>query len=159
MTLEQYAYMAEILGVALVVASLIYLARQLKQTTAMMRVGAANERVQRDYDIVSSLINSREVAEIVMKGESEFSALDDVDKHRVIMFDHRAIVEWHRLFSLRQQDLYSDSDWRWNEWIIQHFGRREAVREAWRIFRGAYDKPFQDYLDDQFRVADSRGLD
>ena len=140
MTLEQYAYIAEILGVVLVIASLVYLARQLKQTTEMMRVGAANERVQRDYDIVSQLISSREVAEIVMKGESEseFSALDDVDKHRVIMFDHRAIVEWHRLFSLRQKkNLYSDADWHWNEWIIRHFCRREAVREAWRIFKDA----------------------
>ena len=68
MTLEQYAYLAEIIGVALVIASLVYLARQLKQTTEMMRVGAANERVQRDYDIVSQLISSREVAEIVRKG-------------------------------------------------------------------------------------------
>ena len=71
MTLEQYAYLAEIIGVALVIASLVYLARQLKQTTEMMRVGAANERVQRDYEIVSNLINSREVAEIVMTGVSD----------------------------------------------------------------------------------------
>jgi hypothetical protein len=41
MTLEQYAYLAEIIGVVLVIASLAYVALQLRQNTAAMR--ASNE--------------------------------------------------------------------------------------------------------------------
>ena len=58
MTLEQIASVAEILGLILVIASLIYLARQIGQTTAMMRVGASNERIQRDTDITCSVCTS-----------------------------------------------------------------------------------------------------
>ena len=40
MTLEQTAYLAQILGVILVVVSLVYLARQLNQNTELARVAA-----------------------------------------------------------------------------------------------------------------------
>jgi hypothetical protein len=59
MTLEQIASIAEILGLILVIASMIYLARQIRQTTAMMRVGASNERIQRDTGITCSVCTSK----------------------------------------------------------------------------------------------------
>ena len=36
MTLEQLSYLSDIVGVVLIVASLIYVAQQLRQNTAMM---------------------------------------------------------------------------------------------------------------------------
>ena len=42
MTLEQMAYLAEIVGVILIVASLIYVGRQLRQNTEMMRAESRN---------------------------------------------------------------------------------------------------------------------
>ncbi len=47
MTLETYAYLGEIIAAVAVIASLIYVARQLGQTTAMMRVGAACTKMGR----------------------------------------------------------------------------------------------------------------
>jgi len=43
MTLEQWAYLAEIVAVLLVIASLVYVARQLHQNTEMMRAESRNE--------------------------------------------------------------------------------------------------------------------
>jgi hypothetical protein len=154
MTLEQYAFLADIIGVLLVVASLVYVAQQLRQNTDMMRVSASDARVQRDFDIVSNLIDSRDLAEIWVKGGSQFETLDEVDKQRAMFFEYRAILTWHHVFSLRQKNLYSDEDWRWNEWVIQNLGRREAVRAAWQVFGGAYEKPFRDYVEGQFEIAD-----
>jgi hypothetical protein len=153
--LNQYAAIAEILGVILVIASLVYVARQLKQTTEMMRVGAANERVRREYEILDTLIENREVAEIWFKGGTDFDSLDEVDKQRLIFFERRAIVLWHHLFSLYQQGLFPEADRHWNEWVIQNIGRRQAIRESWQLFKESYEKPFQDYIDGQFAIADS----
>ncbi len=76
MTLENIASLAEIFGLMLVIASLIYVARQLGQTTAIMRVNASGERLQRDTDIANSIIHSREVAEYWIKGATELDSLD-----------------------------------------------------------------------------------
>ncbi len=155
MTLEQIASVAEILGLILVIASLIYLARQIGQTTAMMRVGASNERIQRDTDIVNSIVQSREVAEYWMKGATEFAGLDEVDKQRLVFFERRAILHWHNMFGLHEQNLVSDADWYELKWVIQNIGLRQSIRASWGIFRDSYEKPFQEFIDKKFSIADA----
>lgn len=155
MTLENIASLAEILGLMLVIASLIYVARQLGQTTAIMRVNASGERLQRDTDIANSIIHSREVAEYWVKGATELDSLDDTDRQRLMFFERRAIMHWHNMFGLHAQNLVPDSDWQELKWVIQNIGRRQAVRESWKIFKVAYQKPFQEFVDEQFSIADS----
>jgi hypothetical protein len=154
MTVEQFANFAEIIGVILVIASLVYVAQQLRQNTDMMRVSASNERVRRDFEIVANLLDSRNLAEGWVKGGKQFDALDEVDQQRAIFFEYRAISVWHHEFQLRQQNLTLDANWHSNEWLIQNIGRRQAVREAWVIFKKSYEKPFQEYIDRQFEIAD-----
>ncbi len=155
MTLENIASLAEIFGLMLVIASLIYVARQLGQTTAIMRVNASGERLQRDTDIANSIIHSREVAEYWVKGATELDSLDETDRQRLMFFERRAIMHWHNMFGLHAQNLVPDSDWQELKWVIQNIGRRQAVRESWRIFKVAYQKPFQEFVDEQFSIADS----
>jgi hypothetical protein len=150
MSLEQFASLAEIIGLLLVFASLIYVARQLNQTTTMMRVSASGERLQRDTDIVNSIVHSREVAEFWMKGATEFQNLDEIDKQRLVFFERRAILHWHNMFGLREHNLVPDSDWLEMKWI-----RRQSIRESWKIFKDSFQKPFQDFMEEQFAIADS----
>ena len=155
MSLEKFASLAEIIGLLLVFASLIYVARQLNQTSMMMRVSASGERLQRDTDIVNSIVHSREIAEYWIKGATEFENLDEVNKQRLIFFERRAILHWHNMFGLREQGLVPDSDWLEMKWIIQNIGRRQSIRESWKVFKGSFQKPFQDFMEEQFTIADS----
>ena len=56
MTLEQISYLGELIAALSVIGSLVYVARRVGQNTAMMRVNAASERLQREYDIAASMI-------------------------------------------------------------------------------------------------------
>lgn len=67
MTLEQYSYIAQIVASIGVVASLIYVARQLVQNTRMMRASVSNDRVQRDFDLSGAVFTNREFAEVWCK--------------------------------------------------------------------------------------------
>lgn len=51
MSLEDLSRLANIVGVVLVIASLVYLARQLKQTVEMLRINPSHERLQRDTEL------------------------------------------------------------------------------------------------------------
>jgi hypothetical protein len=154
MMLEQWAYISEITAAIAVVASLIYVAKQLGQNTAMMRVNASNERVQRDFDISLDIINSREFAEIWSKGDLEFDSLDGIDRIRLIFFERRAILHWHNMFGSRKQKMLTDSDWIELKWVIQNLGIRKSSRGAWTMFKDGYDKSFQEFIDEQFSIAD-----
>ena len=154
MNWDAISAVAEIAGAVVVVASLIYVGRQLSQSTAMMRISAASEQLERDYELVLPLIESHEFAEIWLKGDSRIDELDEADKQRLLFFERRAITLWHHHFELRRQEMLPDSNWHNQNWIIQNIGRRQAIREAWSLFRGGYEIPFQEYVDSQFLIAD-----
>jgi len=156
MNIEQFAAIGEIIASVAVVASLIYVARQLGQTNTMMRVAAASERLEKDYELVLPMIESREVAEIWVKGANDFAELDPVDQQRLLFFERRALMLWHHFFHLRKQGLVGDANWNEQVWIIRSIGRRQAVREAWKIFRDNFDAPFVGFVEEQFALADAQ---
>ena len=124
----------------------------------MMRANASVERVQRDFDLTSSIADSREFAEIWAKGRSELDSLDEVDRIRLQQFMRRAIVHWHNMFSLRAQDLLPDADWNELRWLIRFFGSNQALLETWEVFKASFERGFQEFIDERFAAAgtDSR---
>ena len=155
MDLNHIANLAEILGVFAIVISLIYVARQLRQTNMMIKNAAASERMEREYELVRPVIESREFAEIWTKGDQNFDELDHVDQQRLIIFERRAIVLWHHLFQMRNQNLYPDANWHETVWVIRNIGRRQAIREGWKLFRNNFEATFGDFVDEQFAIADA----
>ena len=155
MTLEQYAAVAEIIGVILIIASLVYVARQLGQNTKMMRADAAAQRVQRDAELNFRVSDNNDgFTEIWLKGITALDSLSEAERIRLIFFNRSAIVHWHNMFSLRSQNLLPDSAWNEMTWLIRHVGLRQDLLEAWRMFKGSFDKPFQEFLDSELAVAE-----
>ena len=147
MTLEQYAYLAEIIGVILVIASLIYVAQQLRHNTEVTLTESANSFVQLTLRMGGDIVSSREVAEYWVKAADDFEGLDEVDKTRAIMFEYRAIQAWSHFFRLREKGLMPDAQWTEIVWFIENLGaHRQSVREAWKVFKGGYPEAFQNFL-------------
>ena len=146
MTLEQYAQIGEIIAAVAVIASLIYVAQQLHQNTDMMRVGNAQHFVDFNISLVGPIVANRELADLWVKGGSDFETLDPTDKQRIVMLEWQAIAGWYNFFNLRQKHLMSDEQWHEVVWVFENIGRRQAVREAWKTFKGGYDKSFQEFM-------------
>ena len=153
MTLEQLAYLAQIIGAGLVVASLIYVARQLRQNTQAMRQNAAGYYLNVQDQLCGEVANNRDFAECWHKGAAQFSALDEVDKTRVILFEQRAIAAWNQLFLLRQEGLVPDSQWQELIWSVEHFGSRQSAKACWNVSKDSFGKPFQDFVSEHMSLA------
>jgi len=154
MTPTELTVVGQIVGATSVVVSLIFLVRRVSQNTAMMRVGSASDRLQREFDIALPMIQSREIAELWIRADQGFDSLDEVDQERMMVYERRAIALWHHLYVLRERKLFADAEWHEAKWMIRHFGRRQANRAAWNVIREAFEKPFQDFVDEQMRLAD-----
>jgi hypothetical protein len=153
MTLEQLAFVGQIIAAIAVVASLLYVARQLGQNTAMMRANASNQRVQRDADLGFRMSDSQEFTELWLAGGRDLQSLDEAGRTRLIFFSRIAIVHWHNMFRLREQDLLPDADWNEMVWLIHFVGTREDTRASWVMFRDSFDQPFQEFLDSHLAAA------
>ena len=148
MNLEQVYFITQILASFAVVASLLYLARQVHQNTRIMQINAAAERVQRDHEIVDPIIRSREIAELHHKGNQDFAGMDAVDQTRSMLFDHRAQLHWQNMFEMYQEGLLKEENWREVEWVIRYVMRRQSSRHTWQMFRPSFDPAFCTFMDE-----------
>lgn len=143
----------ETLGAIAVVVSLVYVGRQLKQNTAMMRNASATEILEIDHTIILPIIDSEEFSEIWLKGDHRLNELTEANQNRLLIFERRSFTLWHHHFQQRRQKLVSDEMWFYQNQMIQFLGLREAVKVAWSIFKSTYEPSFRDYVDEQFQIG------
>lgn len=87
LTLEQAYYIGELIAAVAVIISLIYVAKEIRQNTNMLRINSSREFVRWNTDLVEPLSSQREVCENWMKGDSDLDSLDEVDKQRAMLFE------------------------------------------------------------------------
>ena len=148
MTLEQYAYLAEILGTATVVVSLIYLAVQVRQGNAQGLAGARYAFVQATSDINMTIAQDKELASVWRRGMEDPEQLDADETMQLWMLMGQYCNAW-----LVMQQLHSDGQLAANQW---HVVRNDVAailcspggRAFWQIARGAFDPAFEQFVDD-----------
>lgn len=155
MNWDAISAIAEILGAVAVVASLMYVGMQVAQNTAMMRVGAASETLEKDFELTNPIVESAELADVWSKGDHRLDELSEADRQRLIFFERRALMLWHHNYKLRNQGLFPDANWHNQNWIIQNIGKRQSCRKAWILFKDSFEISFQEYVDGHFKSADS----
>jgi hypothetical protein len=146
MSLEQAAYLAEIFGVFGLIASLIYVGRQVQQATLQMKVEASMERVGIFSGVYFRLAEDRALAELWRKGDREFSGLDATDQFRILSFETAGLALWSHFFHLHELGLLSERVWREQHRDFETVGRREAMREAWKLNKDRFSESFQKFL-------------
>ncbi len=154
MNWDAISAIAEVLGAVAVVASLVYVGRQVAQNTAMMRVAASSETLERDHGLVLPLIESEEMTEIWLKGDKRLNELREAQRQRLLLFERRAITLWHHNFHLHDQKLLSEETWHYQNQMIRFLGDRRAMREAWSMFKSTFETSFQDYVDDLIQATE-----
>jgi hypothetical protein len=55
---SEITFLGQIVGATSVVVSFIFLVRRISQNTAMMRMGSASDRLQREFDIALPMIHN-----------------------------------------------------------------------------------------------------
>ena len=91
MTLEQFAYLAEIIGVVVVIASLIYLAKQVRQNSKQLESQSYQAWVASNLQINMS-ISDPALSAIIAEGNSDSANLSD-KSYVAYAMSHLAIMQ------------------------------------------------------------------
>ncbi|HWE44473.1 MAG TPA: hypothetical protein VG407_00480 [Caulobacteraceae bacterium] len=86
MWLEQLSYVAQIVGSAAVVLSLLFVGRQIKQNTAAIERDEHNSTMAQWTVIRMAIARDREIAELMTSGLDGTKPLDAADQLRMNMF-------------------------------------------------------------------------
>ncbi len=91
MTLEQYAYLAEILGVAIVVITFIFLTIQLRLGTRALKAGTVQNLQNQTMAVYGMLLDDMD---LFMKGMEDPTSLNKLDRAK---FNALMTVNFHAL--------------------------------------------------------------
>ena len=146
MTLEQWASLAEVVGVIGLITSLVYVGQQVRLNRDQLRADAASRMAERTQELWSGAALDRDFAEVWHKGAVDLDALDEVDRERVINWEIGVIYLLGHWYTQHRQGLMPAHILRTYEWTLTGVGQRQAFREAWRVSKDNFDDSFQQYL-------------
>lgn len=145
--METLANLAQILGVFGIIASLIYVGRQVQQNTLQMKVEARGNHLQVFIHFWHRIANDREFATLWHKGGSEYFTLDEIDQLRLQSFATSGLMVWSYLYELHQADLLSEHQWKEQLGDMERIGQRAVTREAWNLNKERFGEPFRQFLE------------
>ena len=147
MTLEEFNYIAEIVASVAVIASLIYVGREVGQNTKATHAAAAQAFVSAINEYVGMINASDKLADILHQGANGLSALKGGDLIRFMAFRDQVFM------ALQSQYLqWKDGTLDERLWLAQKQAASARLSQAgeqewWAARRHMYFQEFQDYLD------------
>lgn len=145
-TAQLLGNLGEFVSAVVIVATLIYLAMQVRQNTIAMRTKGEQEYAHRILDFYHPVALDRRVAEWWVKGAENFAELDSIDQQRLMLWEISGLRLWFILYLARQRGAVSDEFWENVRPSIKRFGKRASVRAAWQKMELSYTAEFRNWI-------------
>ena len=143
--------LGEFIGAIVIVATLLYLAMQVRQNTIATRTQSEEQYAHRILDFYHPVALDRQAAEWWARGAENFAELDSIDQQRLILWETSAFRIWFYLYLARKRGALSDEFWENLLPSIKRFGKRESVKVTWQEIKLAYNDEFQHLMDGLLR--------
>jgi hypothetical protein len=153
--LEQLSYVADIAGVIAVIASVLYLARQIKEGNDLNRANTFREIMQGLGHYCSDMFRP-ENRQLIETGFLSYDQLSAYDKARFenLLAHYLNYVE-DSFISSNVALLGDETMQNWVYWMQTRFFAYPGVREWWGTAKGVYAPDFQEWIDKVIETADT----
>lgn len=155
MTIQELGSLGEFVGAIGVIVTLIYLAIQIRQNTAMLKqqslsvTGAAEtEGAAETLDIYLATARDASLASLIYKGIRSFEALTQEERFRFSAYWHGCFMTHQNFYLQHLRGALSDKAWGTYSRNIDQYMRLSGVIEWWSHgARAVFDEDFQAYID------------
>ena len=142
---------AEVVGAGGVIASLVYLAIQIRQSTKVSRAEMTKDLYLASRSAIMEIASNESLAKI----SAEIRQYESTDLMRRNMFYQSFFRLYELQYNLKSQDLLDDDIARSYALIIQMWARTIYFEEYWTRNRGEFNEAFAAYVDEQIELIDS----
>ncbi len=154
MKLSEWAHVAEIIGGAAIVASLVFVGIEVRENTQVVR--AQSDRMIDQQNVALNIVvtESSDFAEILVRGESDRGSLNAVDLAR---FDNYCLARfgaYENVVGNFSGGFISSEEF--EIWTV-HFESRflkPGYRHFWQEYRHAYFPVFRAWADARYGISD-----
>ncbi len=149
MTLDQYASIAEIFGLILVIVTLVFLAVQTRQNTQAMRAGtsqAIHEQMSRFYNLLSE---NADLAEVFVKGQKDPDVLTPAETARFFSFWLTACLTFQNLVGQTREGIVgTDLTYALSRNLV-NMSKAPGFQAFWAQRKDVFEPHFQAYVDNE----------
>lgn len=149
MNWDAAATIAEIVGAGGVIASLIYLSIQIRQSTKVSRAEMTKDLYLASRTAIMDIASNDALAKI----STEIRQFENEDVMRRNMFYQSFFRLYELQYNLKNQDLLDDDIARSYALIIQMWARTIYFADYWARHRGEFNEVFANYVDEQIRIV------
>jgi hypothetical protein len=150
LNLTQWAAVAEIIGTAAVILSLLFVAHSINRNTAEIRLSNDTFLYQTNDSSLAEIAKDPEMAVFFAKRDFglEFAA---PELARAFYFKFREVNQWEQAFYWHKDGLFSDRQWDgWNRSFSSGFAAT-FPEEWWRAIKHFYAEDFAGHVEKQYR--------
>ena len=146
MTILELGAIGEFVGTLAVIATLVYLALQIRQNTASNRVAAKLEITRQYADYVDFLLLNPGLMELNNKGMND-QELDPDESQRFIMMLSKAFWYFSSMHYQYRMGAMSAGEWIQSDSLISQYCSSPRVRRWWDANRTRYGEEFRAFID------------
>lgn len=139
----------EVVGAIAVVATLFYLALQIRQNTRMSRAGMTKDLLLASRSAIMDLTSNDRLAEIW----AEMRDFDDKDAARRYTFYQSFFRLYELQFNLSNQHLLDPRIGVSYELVIRMFTQSKYFDQYWSLARDQFHADFAEYVESQREIA------
>ncbi len=137
---------AEIVGAAAVVVSLLYLAIQMRQNANAVKASNRDSMANYNTQTLLAVAGDAELASIFRRGQVDPSLLDDDEAFRFDVLLYAIFDHWETFHSHWRLGALSADDWEKWETIIGFYMAQKGAQNFWEKFSQNYSSSFRDYV-------------
>ena len=147
MDIMELGAIGELVGGVAVIATLIYLAVQIRQNTRAVRASALDSSVTSIMSVRGSIVESAELSEIFDKGLADAESLDHLERTRFRFLMQNVLWGFWNTYSQAGYANLSTSVWEAQLPILVRVMTTPGGRWFWENFRHEFEASFRDEVD------------
>lgn len=141
----------ELIGAGAVIATLIYLAQQIKDSARAARSAAVTDATNAIQALYQELGTNPQTSEHFLRGLTEYDAMSKAEQFRWLMLMHSWFIGFQRSFFLSQEGTLDVSLRDSIGTAIIAVNHMPGVQRYWEQRRSFFQPEFVDWVEEQFR--------
>lgn len=147
MNWEALGAMAELLGAAGVIASLIFVGIQVRQNTRSMRASTYDSMVRSNGEWLAAVIADPALADGFEAAVGNWRGVKAEDRARIMYLLTQLFRHWENSFFQYRQGTLDAGLWMTWEGIMVSYFHQPGIQEWWKVRRHAYSTDFRAFLE------------
>ena len=159
MTLQEAYFVAEIVVSIAIIASIAFVALELKQNSYLLRKSMADQRAQRTIWMAETISTDADFRNFERRINTEYTTFDEDEKFRANILGVRAIQSILNELIAYFDGQITEDEWLNLQWNMEHAAKRPHLQAAYLWVKDGYSKKVQEYWEALDTSGEGRTVD